>query len=429
MKKIAKIQFLFVVAISLLFLSCKDKMYEEVSFTGNIPVYMDFDEFRSSVQLKDAKEMGETGKIYLNGRYIFINELLEGVHIINNSDPANPVNEGFISIPGNVDISIKDNILYADSYIDLVAIDISDLNNPVEIERVENAFPNIFPPVNSNYPVAPVDFSKGVVTGWTIGDVTVKYDVEYNYNPNMFVDDVMLLESSDAMVDGNTRSTSVGIGGSLARFAIKGNTLLAINNGMSLKMFDITAPTEIIKGDSINVSTTIETLFTKENNLFIGSTTGMFIYDITNPNAPVLISQYWHMTSCDPVVVEGEYAYVTLRTGTTCFGSINELHVIDISNINSPTLIKQYEMYNPYGLGIDNGTLFICDGTAGLKIYDATDPLMIAANQIVVYSDIKPFDVIPLDGILILIAEDGLYQYDYSDLENITLLSFLAIGN
>jgi len=427
MKKIAKIQFLVLAAVSILLFSCKDKSYEEVNFTGNVPVYMNYDEFRASVKLKDAQEMVQTGKIYMKDEYLFINELYEGVHIINNSDPANPQNVGFISIPGNVDIAIKDKVLYADSYIDLVAIDISDLNNPVEIYRVENAFPNILPPTNIEYPVAPVDFSQGVVVDWTIDDVTVKYEESYNYNPYVFYDEV-LISPSDGFVNNESDKASVGTGGSLARFAIKDNTLLAINNGISLKMFDISLPEQITSGDSINIFTTIETLFTVDNNLFIGSTTGMFIYNITNPNAPILISEYWHMTSCDPVVVQGDYAYITLRTGTTCFGSVNELHVVDISDIENPTLLKEYEMYNPYGLGIDDTTLFVCDGTAGLKIYNAANPLTITDNELAIYADINTYDVIPNNGILMMIGSEGLYQYDYSDLQNIQLLSFLPIG-
>lgn len=428
MRKVIKIQILIIAVISLFLASCKDKVYEESIFTGNVPVYMSFDDFRSSVNFKSAQEMSQMGKIYFYNDYLFINELYKGIHIINNSDPSNPVNEGFIEIPGNVDMAIKDNVLFADSYIDLVAIYIADLSNPMEVGRVENAFPDIYPPTNPDYPIAPVDVEEGVVIDWKIEEVKVKYDVDYDYNPYRFYDQIAFAET-DSYITNDVQTMSVGIGGSLARFAIKDNTLLAINNGVSLKMFDISQPKIIVQGDSINIWTTIETLFTKDENLFIGSTSGMYIYDITNPNAPILLSEYWHITSCDPVVVDDEYAYVTLRTGTTCWGDINELHVIDITNLSNPVLVKEYQMYNPHGLGIDDKTLFICDGTAGLKIFDATDPWQIAANQIIIYDNITALDVIPLNNVLMLIAEDGLYQYDYSDLENISQISYLPIGN
>lgn len=85
-------------------------------------------------------------------------------------------------------------------------------------------------------------------------------------------------------------------------------------------------------------------------------------------------------------------------------------------------------MFNPHGLGIDDDALFVCDGSAGLKIYDATDISKISQNLKFQYGDITALDVIPFNNVLMMISEDGLYQYDYSDLENITLLSDIKIN-
>ena len=90
--------------------------------------------------------------------------------------------------------------------------------------------------------------------------------------------------------------------------------------------------------------------------------------------------------------------------------------------------MKSYAMSEPYGLGIDEKTLFVCDGQAGLKIYDATDPLRIDMNMLKNYTNLKAYDVIPYNNILIMIAQDGIYQYDYADLQNIRLLSKIPIG-
>jgi hypothetical protein len=84
-------------------------------------------------------------------------------------------------------------------------------------------------------------------------------------------------------------------------------------------------------------------------------------------------------------------------------------------------------MTNPHGLGIDQGTLFICDGSDGLKAYDATDVNRISENQLAHYKNIDAFDVIPFQNIAMVIGKDGLYQYDYADLKNIKLISQLPI--
>jgi hypothetical protein len=129
------------------------------------------------------------------------------------------------------------------------------------------------------------------------------------------------------------------------------------------------------------------------------------------------------------VVVEGDYAYVTLRAGNMCGNDLSQLDVIDISNIYNPELIKVYPMEEPYGLGIDNSVLFVCDGDAGLKVYNASDPEEITSHVLAEYPDINAFDVIPLGDVLLMIGIDGLYQYDYADLENIYQLSHIPIYN
>jgi hypothetical protein len=96
---------------------------------------------------------------------------------------------------------------------------------------------------------------------------------------------------------------------------------------------------------------------------------------------------------------------------------------VDISDPLRPFLKVSYGMQSPYGLGIDGNMLFVCDD--GLKIFDASDPLQIGARQLNYFSGINGFDVIPYNNILILIGSDGLYQYDYSDIQNIKLISTL----
>ena len=157
--------------------------------------------------------------------------------------------------------------------------------------------------------------------------------------------------------------------------------------------------------------------------------TGMHILDISSPESPVTLSTFRHVTSCDPVVVEGDYAYVTLRTGNFCAGNVNQLDVVDISDLRNPQLVKTYPMTNPHGLGIDNHTLFVCDGSAGLKAYDATDVNLIDDNLIAHHKDVHAVDVIPFNNVLMMIGQDGIFQYDYSDPRELKILSKINVSN
>jgi len=415
----------FLLAIA--FSSCQDKTFETYTYVANVPQYMSLEEMRSAIKVEAPRNLENPGKIYFKGGKIYISESFKGIHVIDNSNPSNPQNIAIINIPGNVDIAIKGNILYADSYMDLVAIDISDLNKIVIKKRVENVFPRSLPPFDSKYPVAPIDEEKGVVVGWKIEKITVKQELNNEFY--WYGKGGILMDAAESGSGERTTyfvPNAVGIAGSMARFQIYDNYLYTINN-REITVFNIANTSDPVKGSTVGTTRIIETLFIYNQKMFIGSTTGMLVYELSNPANPKYLSEFSHITSCDPVVVQGDYAYVTLRSGSGCGNLKDQLNVISIKDIYNPYLVKDYELVNPYGLGIDGNVLFVCDGTAGLKVYDATDPLHIDENLIKQFSDLHAFDVIPFNKVLMLIGNTGLYQYDYSDINNLVLLSVIPI--
>ncbi len=408
--------------IALAFGNCTDKVSTEIRYMANVPIYMTRNELQAGLKSVGVKELKNAGKIYIKDNYLFINEIGKGIHVYNNSNPSTPMPVTFIKIPGNVDIAIRNNLLYADNFTDLLVIDISDLHNVREVERYKNAFPDYYPQYNRKYPVAPVDTSKGMVVGWKVEEITVKKEeLPVPSNGWQFGDAQSLRTES---VGAGYRSANVGVAGSMARFAINNDILYAINNNFEIRVFDI-GKQKIEKKERIRISGGIETLFLRGDNMFIGSRLGMFIYDISNAEKPVFISQYQHISSCDPVVVNDKYAFVTLRTGSACNRGANRLDVVSLEDIKKPYLLKSYDMFNPHGLGIDNNILFVCDGAEGLKVYDANDVLNITKNMIKHFQDIRTYDLIPYKNVLIMTGADGIYQYDYSDIKNIKQISHI----
>ncbi|MDD3738917.1 MAG: hypothetical protein PHP31_06455 [Lentimicrobiaceae bacterium] len=111
------------------------------------PVYMKRADMEKAVGLQTNVPVKNPGKIYLHNNYILLNELYEGIHIIDNSDPSNPVKVAFIHIDGCVDMAVKDNIIYADNAVDLIAIKVSDNFQNIEVtERIRNIFPEFEDP-------------------------------------------------------------------------------------------------------------------------------------------------------------------------------------------------------------------------------------------------------------------------------------------
>ncbi len=106
------------------------------------PVYKTLTQLRDGIKAETPKPVTAAGKIYLYKNYIFLNEPGIGIHVIYNSNPSHPENISFINIPGNVDLAVKDNYLYADSYSDLIMFDISDPANATVKEFKNNVFPS-----------------------------------------------------------------------------------------------------------------------------------------------------------------------------------------------------------------------------------------------------------------------------------------------
>jgi hypothetical protein len=212
--------------------------------------------------------------------------------------------------------------------------------------------------------------------------------------------------------------TQTGTGGSTARFSIVGDYLYTIDN-KNLKVFRIGEPDNPVFLSNITLGIGIETIFALNNNLLVGASDGMYIFDVAQPQAPRLRTKYTHIRQCDPVVANDSIAFVTLRTvendgrcGKVTWGSSNVLEVVDIRNLNSPELIRRYPMNNPYGVGIDGNLLFVCDAGA-LRVLDISNPYGNIPQISTLPINVN--DVIPLGTHLLAVGETAVYDIDYSD--------------
>jgi hypothetical protein len=405
--------------VAIFFQSCiKDNCTSRYSYWE--PVYRTQAEARANIKNNPSKTIERPGKIYIRGNYIFLNEIDKGIHIIDNSNPAAPRNIAFIDIPGNMDMAVKGNMLYADFYTDLVAINISDPLHVAVTKFTENVFPERA--WGNGFSANPT----AVIVDWVRRDTTVTTSCGGNSGilGRMKSADVMFLASSQSGGQNNAASSPFGVGGSMARFTIVNNHMYAVSQS-SLNIVSINNPAEPVFNNRVNIGWGIETIYPFNNRLFIGSNSGMFVYDIANPTNPVQLSSFNHVRSCDPVIADNNNAFVTLRSGTFCQGFNNQLDVLDISNITSPVLKKTYPMTNPHGLSKDGNTLIICDGKDGLKFYNAADVNNLALLKTI--GGAETYDVIAQNGWALVVAKDGLYQYDYSSLADIKLLSKLSI--
>jgi hypothetical protein len=222
--------------LSVVLEGCTDNCQVTTEYVYLEPVYTTLDEIRSQVSLESAHQIEAVGKIYFKDDIMYVNDPGNGIHIINNENPSRPVQMKFLNIPGNFDLAIKGNTLYADSYIDLVAFDVSDVSNIREVSRLEGVF--------KNYQVIgfPTDESCCMITGFE--EKKQVFIDESACDPSMiqpwggFMYEQGIALRSDKAANFSTMAaiapgsgSGPGVGGSLARFAVSSDHLFLLDGG------------------------------------------------------------------------------------------------------------------------------------------------------------------------------------------------------
>ena len=384
-----------------LFASCSsdDNSNEKAVFA--VPVVKSLASIRNNVSVSAARQTNSDGKIYAADNLLFYVAKESGVHVFNNSNPALPVNIAFINLAGVHDIAVKGNYLYADNYVDLLVFDISNTASITLVKTIENAIS--FNPAFPNT----AEFYDYTVTA-NQGEIVTSYRLENRNRPQ---DQVVIGMMEDAMTG---LLSGVGTGGSYARFQINHNALYTVDD-YQLNVFNISDPVNSFFDKAVYMTDwfgggQFETLFLQKEFLFVGSTSGMYTVNAEDEFNPYFVSGFSHATACDPVVVFGNTAYITVRGGSSCGAIEDQVNVIDVTDISQPTLLSTYLLNQPYGLGIKDDVLYVGCGADGLKVLDASNATNLTLQNS--YNE-NVVDVIPLSSHLIAVGNNKIIQYSY----------------
>ncbi len=163
--------FYFIIIVSLV--SCSPGTVSLPKPTANtqtwVPIYVSPETARK-VTYTTPRPIVNSGKIYTIGNYLLQVEKDSGIHIINYSNRTSPQKTGFIRSLYCSEMSVKGQYLYLNNLDDLVVLNIADITNPVEVNRVPHAFPvnlNDYPPARNTFFECP-DHSKGDIVGWRL---------------------------------------------------------------------------------------------------------------------------------------------------------------------------------------------------------------------------------------------------------------------
>lgn len=338
-----------------------------------------------------------------------MSEIRKGIHVIDNSNPASPVFLSFIQIPGNGDIIIHENRLYADSYSDLISFDITDLNTIKEVERAKEIF------------------KSGWFNGkwWNVQDgglffkeytqqyVTETFTVNCDESPEP--EPIITIEDSFG-------SSYLEHAKTAPRFAIQDKFLYTISSEV-LGIFDLEKTPKLKSTNSAIIGSVNFSFASYQNGLIFEYNQNMWIFDNANPLIPRMVSVIDSVSICDKIVVQNDIAYVSQRTGTICGGNQNRLKIFDISNISVPRFIKTFPMDGPRALSIDFPVLYVCEGINGFKVFDVSDTVTIDQHLLSYEKDIQANNIAVSGKTVIITAVDGLYQLDATDPKNLRRLS------
>ncbi len=414
-----KTSFCFVLILTLVSSCVKDTLETTFTYTIGKPVFMLQQAVFDSMKNQSAIALKNPGKMFVSGSYIFLNERNKGIHLINNSNPSKPINESFIPIPGCEDMVVQGQTLYADCYADLMVIDIS---NPRAVSLKE-VIPNLFP--ERLYGLGGGLDSLSIIVDWIVKDTTIRS--KSKLSEEFPVSGGFLFNSPQSFASFSTGSgngTKSGKAGSMARFALSHEYLYAVTQKRLLAL-NLSNPLKPNLTSNQSMGWGIETIYPFQDKLFIGSNSGMYIFQLSDPANPKQTAIFTHATVCDPVIADEDYAYVTLRSGMACQGFTNQLDVINIENIYSPKLVRSYPLTNPHGLDKKGNWLFVCDGRDGLKVLDASDVGKVTVKKTIALKD--TYDVICWGEVAIVSAAGGIYQFDIKDVNKIALLSQIKV--
>ena len=435
MKRIAPLFYIVMIAFSFIFSGCELMNGTEMADVAYFkPIFATVEELTMDISIDPPMDYAQSGKVITYGVYVFVNSPNKGIHIVDNTDPSNPINKLFISLAGNIDMAIVDDHLYADMFSALVVLDISNIDEPILLEdyTVEDVF---YFDQYWNYPsweeleayeydrvgYENIDMSQGIVLDW---EVEIREEEVENYD--MYYEGVAVMDSDDKSTE-DGGSGQVSTAGSMTRFLPIDQFLYTISFN-ELVLFELTSSHQPLRWGKLDTETWAETLFRLNDILYVGSTNGMLMYDITDAGNPSYINRIEHFRSCDPVVADEAYAYVTLRGGTNCWTDLNELQIIDIQDSQNLSVVGRHILYNPHGLAVIGDHLIVCDGTAGVKVVDIADRR--APKILGTYPIDFAYDVIVSYPTALVVGEQVMYQYDISNLPELVKISeFDILGN
>ncbi len=413
-------------ALGLTFASCeKDSCTQTWTQLVTVPVTANRQAVQDSIAAMPARELCTGGNLYAFGNYVFVNANREGYHLLDNTNPAEPVNVAFLRVPGATHMAFVDGQMVSDSYADMLVL---DFGGPQSLKLLSST-PNLLLQTDG--------FEVGedrVAVGFEEQEVTFVEDCSGTVTAGCANCSSAEWFSFDS--DGSSFANSVAgnaqvnTGGSLARLAFCDRTLyvLATDRLTTFRLEGLTLR---------NVRETMigggqEALIREGAFLYVASQWGLTILEIGDCGLPISRGSAPRPWGDDPVAVEGDRVIAAIRNGNTPVPGLDgRLMVYDVSDRLNPRVIYTLPLPHPVGVVLRNGQLYVCDGVKGLLRYefDPANPAKLAEGPVQTLPDADVVDLALLPytagTVLLGVGQRTVSQYAVATDGGLTALSSL----
>ncbi|WP_324770851.1 hypothetical protein, partial [Pokkaliibacter plantistimulans] len=249
-------------------------------------------------------EFINTRQTVVVGNYLYIADSDNGFHIVDVTDPANPVLLSTYDTPDEPrGVVIVGNVAYiADEDSGLQIIDISDPTQPTLLGSI------------------------GRDNGYSFG---IAVEGNYAYIASAY-GGLHVIDVSDPTQPVLVGQLDYPSSGDAMRVVVEGNYAYIADTAGGVQIIDITDPTQPSLTANFATSSYAYDLSLSGSTLYVATTSALVVLDVSDPGNPTQLGSYATGGETRGVTVDGNYAYVT---------DSRTVVMLDVSDPSNPTLV------------------------------------------------------------------------------------------
>ena len=301
------------------------------------------------------------------GHYVYEVDGYSGLHVVDISNPALPMDVGFISVYEGVYVAVMNNIAYIlQGIYGLSVVDVSNPSSPRLVTSL-GADGGTYGTSGAGYGVSLVDH---------YAYITGSKDNTFAPRPRSGLDvfDISIKSTPKRVGFYNSSSPAYGVA------AVNNYAYLACGSS-GLLVIDVSNPQNPQKmGGFVTGGSAIGVAVMGNYAYVADDTNGMQIIDISNPVNPQRVGGYATGGAAKAIVVTNNIAYVAAGEAG--------LQIIDVGNPACPQRVGGYDTDgDACGVAVNGNTVCVADGTHGLVILqvsgsEETNPLHLSITKV-----------------------------------------------